>query len=347
MRDSNLILFNYYLLRNDKDNKTKKEENKILNEILSNIEKNYQLQINNIFKKLNKFDKLFDQETLNGNGEKLKDWLEFKKIVLGEVIVEEGNKGLKNSHLNFKEKLVYDLKMALKNFNLMFKENIDGFYIIMKSIRDEDNDTQEDINNQGILNERDLNVKKSTSLEENKNISESVWVASSDENSDNFFKNDTKRRQIFKIPEVKRKNEIIQSTINKINYKSSNNKDNHEELDDDTKIFDNFIDKPSSLKENENDVLALSPSSVSSYASSPKEEWEITSDILSKESSNEIINFNEIDKAVEISNIDIDGFQTYKKNNRIKSDNNRDHKENHYKNFKPLKLVQKRNSNSF
>ncbi|OWB75688.1 hypothetical protein B5S31_g5630 [[Candida] boidinii] len=237
--------------------------------------------------------------------------------------------------------------MALKNFNLMFKENIDGFYIIMKSIRDEDNDTQEDINNQGILNERDLNVKKSTSLEENKNISESVWVASSDENSDNFFKNDTKRRQIFKIPEVKRKNEIIQSTINKINYKSSNNKDNHEELDDDTKIFDNFIDKPSSLKENENDVLALSPSSVSSYASSPKEEWEITSDILSKESSNEIINFNEIDKAVEISNIDIDGFQTYKKNNRIKSDNNRDHKENHYNNFKPLKLVQKRNSNSF
>lgn len=347
MRDSNLILFNYYLLRNDKDNKTKKEENKILNEILSNIEKNYQLQINNIFKKLNKFDKLFDQETLNGNGEKLKDWLEFKKIVLGEVIVEEGNKGLKNSHLNFKEKLVYDLKMALKNFNLMFKENIDGFYIIMKSIRDEDNDTQEDINNQGILNERDLNVKKSTSLEENKNISESVWVASSDENSDNFFKNDTKRRQIFKIPEVKRKNEIIQSTINKINYKSSNNKDNHEELDDDTKIFDNFIDKPSSLKENENDVLAISPSSVSSYASSPKEEWEITSDILSKESSNEIINFNEIDKAVEISNIDIDGFQTYKKNNRIKSDNNRDHKENHYNNFKPLKLVQKRNSNSF
>ncbi|GMF75888.1 unnamed protein product [[Candida] boidinii] len=152
--------------------------------------------------------------------------------------------------------------MALKNFNLMFKENIDGFYIIMKSIRDEDNDTQEDINNQGILNERDLNVKKSTSLEENKNISESVWVASSDENSDNFFKNDTKRRQIFKIPEVKRKNEIIQSTINKINYKSSNNKDNHEELDDDTKIFDNFIDKPSSLKENENDVLAISPSSI-------------------------------------------------------------------------------------
>ncbi|OUM53015.1 hypothetical protein BVG19_g2257 [[Candida] boidinii] len=356
IRDSNLILFNYYLLRNDTDNKTRQEENKILSEILENIEQNYQLQINNFFKKLNKFDKMFEineeQERVNGsrnvNGEKLKDWLEFKKIVLGEVeVLEAGKKAdLKHSHLNFKEKLVYDLKMALKNFNLMFKENIDGFYIIMKAIRDEDIDTQEEITEQSILNKHNINDKKFTNLEGDE-VTRTDGVVSSKENSDKYFINDTKRGHFFKIPEAKRKNKIIQSTISKVNNKySGDNQDNHEDLEDGTVIFDNFIHSPPSKVNEDDDVLALSPSSVSSYASSPKEEWEITSDILSKESSNEIINLYEIDKASEISNIDINGVQTYKKSNKIKGDN-RNHKENHYNNFKPLKLVQKKNNNLF
>ena len=92
-------------------------------EILANIEqKNYQLQIKNFFKKLNKFDKLFEineeQERVNGSGnrEKLKDWLEFKKILLEEIeVLEEAKKScfLKHFHLNFKDKIIYNLKMAL------------------------------------------------------------------------------------------------------------------------------------------------------------------------------------------------------------------------------------------
>ncbi|GME67313.1 unnamed protein product [[Candida] boidinii] len=215
----------------------------------------------------------------------------------------------------------------------------------MKAIRDEDIDTQEEITEQSILNKHNINDKKFTNLEGDE-VTRTDGVVSSKENSDKYFINDTKRGHFFKIPEAKRKNKIIQSTISKVNNNSSHNQDKNEELEDGTVIFDTFIHSPPSKVNEDDDVLALSPSSVSSYASSPKEEWEITSDILSKESSYEIINLYEIDKVTEISDIDINSVQINKKSNKIKGDN-RNHKENHYNNFKPLKLVQKNNNNEF